>query len=172
MIDLTPIDIRKKKGDFPRSMRGYNVAEVDLFLDLAADRLEEVVTVSREIEARFYQLEEQLSVYREREKALTNALVSAETLREESRRQSERETDLLRRAAEAEAEQIRGAALHAVEHEQEILRRVRARRVQALHSFRIFLERELAELAVMADMATQELGASEPIPNNVVEDSR
>ena len=46
MIDLTPIDIRKKKGDFSRSLRGYDVADVDMFLDLVADRLEEVVNES------------------------------------------------------------------------------------------------------------------------------
>jgi DivIVA domain-containing protein len=157
MIDLTPIEIRKKKGDFPRSVRGYNVTEVDLFLDLVADRLEEVVRNSREVEARIHQLEEQLSVYRERERALTEALVSAETLREESRRQSERESEILRQRAEAEAEKIRAAALLAVEKEQEILRRIRARRVQALNSFRLFLERELAELSVIVESTTKEL---------------
>jgi DivIVA domain-containing protein len=157
MIDLTPIEIRKKKGDFPRSVRGYNVTEVDLFLDLVADRLEEVVRNSREVEARIHQLEGQLSVYRERERALTEALVSAETLREESRRQSERESEILRQRAEAEAEKIRAAALLAVEKEQEILRRIRARRVQALNSFRLFLERELAELSVIVESTTKEL---------------
>jgi cell division initiation protein len=157
MIDLTPIEIRKKKGDFPRSVRGYNVTEVDLFLDLVADRLEEVVRSSREVEARINQLEEQLDIYRKRERALTDALVSAETLREESRRQSERESEILRQRAEADAEKIRAAALLAVEKEQEILRRIRARRVQALNSFRLFLERELAELSVIVDSTTKEL---------------
>lgn len=156
MIDLTPIEIRKKKGDFPRSVRGYNVAEVDLFLELAADRLEELVTEVRAAEARAARLEEELADHRQREKALTGALVSAEALREEVRRQAEREAELIRRSAEADAEAMRRAALQAVEQEHEVLRRLRARREQVLQSLRQMLERELAELAVLAESAPGE----------------
>jgi cell division initiation protein len=156
MIDLTPIEIRKKKGDFPRSLRGYDVAEVDLFLELAADRLEEVVTAVRALEARANQLEEKLEQYRTREQALTDALVSAQALGEEVRQQAEREGELIRRTAKADAEELRRSALLAVEQERDALRRLGARRVQALHSYRQLLERELAELAVMAETAVQE----------------
>ena len=43
MIDLTPLDVRKKKGDFSRALRGYETAMVDEFLELAAERMEELV---------------------------------------------------------------------------------------------------------------------------------
>ena len=43
MIDLTPLDVRKKRGDFRKSMRGYDPQEVDTFLDLVAMRMEELV---------------------------------------------------------------------------------------------------------------------------------
>ena len=42
MIDLTPLDVRKKRGDFRRGMRGYDTQEVDAFLEVVADRLEEL----------------------------------------------------------------------------------------------------------------------------------
>jgi len=159
MIDLTPIEIRKKKGDFPRSLRGYDAEEVDLFLDLAADRLEEVVTRVRELEARVHQLEEELAEYRTRERALTEALISAESLRAEVRRQAEEEAALIRRSAEVAAEELRGEALQAVAREEELVRRLRARRAHALRSWRAFLERELAELAVYVE--AMDGGASE-----------
>ena len=41
MIDLTPLDVRNKRGDFKKKLGGgYDPAEVDVFLELAADRLE------------------------------------------------------------------------------------------------------------------------------------
>ena len=40
MIDLTPLEVRKKKGDFRRGLRGYDPPQVDDFLDIVADRLE------------------------------------------------------------------------------------------------------------------------------------
>ena len=43
MIDLTPLDVRNKRGDFKRAMRGYEPHEVDLFLEMVADRLEALV---------------------------------------------------------------------------------------------------------------------------------
>ena len=43
MIDLTPLDVRKKRGDFRRILRGYEPEEVDTFLQLVAERMEELV---------------------------------------------------------------------------------------------------------------------------------
>ena len=43
MIDLTPLDVRNKRGDFKRLMRGYDPQEVDVFLEMTADRLEVLV---------------------------------------------------------------------------------------------------------------------------------
>ncbi len=40
MIDLTPLDVRKKRGDFGKGLRGYDPQEVDGFLELVAERME------------------------------------------------------------------------------------------------------------------------------------
>ena len=40
MIDLTPLDVRNKRGDFKKLMRGYDPQEVDVFLEIVAERLE------------------------------------------------------------------------------------------------------------------------------------
>ncbi|MEX2281870.1 MAG: DivIVA domain-containing protein [Gemmatimonadota bacterium] len=151
MIDLTPLEVRKKKGDFRRQMRGYDPALVDDFLDLVADRLEQVVRENLTTGERLHLLEQQVADFREREKALTEALVSAQEMREDMRRQVTRENELSRREAEQQAEQIRAGALQAREREEESLRRLRARQTQLLQSYRTFLERELAELQVIAE---------------------
>src|SRR5687767_8934134 len=143
MIDLTPLEVRKKKGDFRRQMRGYDPALVDDFLDLVADRLEQVVRENLTTGERIHLLEQQVADFREREKALTEALVSAQEMREDMRKQVARENELSRREAEQQAEQIRAGALQAREREEESLRRLRARQTQLLQSYRTFLEREL-----------------------------
>jgi cell division initiation protein len=151
MIDLTPLEVRKKKGDFRRQMRGYDPALVDDFLDLVADRLEQLVRENMSITERIHLLETQTADYREREKALTEALVTAQEMREDMRRQAEKENDLARREAEHHAEQIRASAVHAREREEDSIRRLRARQTQLLHSYRTYLERELAELQVISE---------------------
>jgi cell division initiation protein len=133
MIDLTPLEVRKKKGDFRRVLRGYDGELVDDFLDIVADRLEELVRENLALNERV---------------ALTEALVSAQELREERLTQATREADLRMREAEADAERIREAALRERQGEEEGLRRVRARRAQLMESLRAFLERELHQIDV------------------------
>jgi len=153
MIDLTPIDIRSKQGDFPRALRGYQPEQVDDFLALAADRLEEVTLELMRMQERLEHQANELKGHREREHALTSALVSAQELREEVLRQAAREADLIRKEGRLEVDQLRAAALQGVEEEQQIARQLRARREQMVRSFRSFLERELAELTVMEQSA-------------------
>ncbi|MBA4159185.1 MAG: DivIVA domain-containing protein, partial [Gemmatimonadetes bacterium] len=70
MIDLTPLDVRKKKGDFRRAMRGYEPELVDSFLDLVADRLDELVRENVTLRERVNQLTQAIDTFRERERAL------------------------------------------------------------------------------------------------------
>jgi len=151
MIDLTPLEVRKKKGDFKRVMRGYESQAVDDFLDLVADRLEQIVREYATLKERVGAIDSQIADYRERERALTEALVSAQEMREDMRRQMEREADLKRREAEADAETIRANAEQMIQREEENLMRLRARQSGFVQSYRAFLERELAELAVIAE---------------------
>ena len=156
MIDLTPLEVRQKKGDFRRAMRGYEPALVDDFLDLVAERLEDLVRENRGMHEDLVRLREQLSEFKERERALTEALVTAQEMREELRRQAERDADLFRREAEAEIERERADSIAEIEREQDALRQLRARRAQLLRSFRAFLERELAELSVAEESLADE----------------
>jgi DivIVA domain-containing protein len=151
MIDLTPLEVRKKKGDFKRTMRGYEPGLVDDFLDLVADRLEEVVRENMTHAEKLRELEQQVRDYRERERALTDALVSAQELREEMRAQSTREAELARRGAEQDAERIRAGAVQQRAREEQNLRQLRARQAQFLQTYRNFLERELNEVGVIGE---------------------
>lgn len=151
MIDLTPLEVRKKKGDFRKSMRGYDPQSVDDFLDLVADRLEQLVRENVALHERTASTDVQIAEYRDRERALTEALVTAQEMREEMRRQMEREVELKRREAEADADEIRAGASQIREREEENVRRLRARQNQFVQSYRSFLERELAELAVIVE---------------------
>ncbi len=151
MIDLTPLEVRQKKGDFRRGFRGYDVELVNDFLDLVADRMEELVKENMALTDRVEALEQELVEYREKEAALSDALMAAQRLREDARGHAEKEGELMIREARAEAEEARQAASRALAREEETLRQVRARRSQLVESFRRLLERELNELAVIEE---------------------
>lgn len=134
MIDLTPLDVRKKKEDFKRAVRGYDSDQVDAFLDLVADRFEQLVGEHRSLSERVEALGEQLASYREREKALNEALLAAQELREEARSQAERDAAVRLREAETHAEAILLDADTAIRHSKRRLDDLRARRDQFLRS--------------------------------------
>jgi DivIVA domain-containing protein len=106
MIDLTPLEVRKKKGDFRKALRGYEPALVDDFLDIVADRLDDLVRENTTLQERVTRAEAQLSEHREREKALTDALVTAQEMREGVRAQAVAEAEQMTRGAKQEAERL------------------------------------------------------------------
>ena len=146
MIDLTPLDVRKKKGDFRRVMRGYDPESVDNFLDEVVARMEELVRENAAVSARVSGMTEAIAEYREREKAMNEALVGAQQLREDMRQQAQREADLALREARAEGERIIADAKRQVTLALEALRRVQAQRVRFLRLFRALVERQLNEI--------------------------
>ncbi|MEX0856174.1 MAG: DivIVA domain-containing protein [Gemmatimonadota bacterium] len=159
MIDLTPLDIRKKKGDFGRGLRGYDPQEVDTFLEMAADRLEEVVRENLTLKERAERLAQQVHGQEGREKAVQEALVSAQTLRTEIQEQARREADLARREAESAAQEIRKEAELRLTEARDLVERtleerrrelveLNRARARFLKSFRTLLERELDNVEI------------------------
>ena len=156
MIDLTPLDVRKKKGDFRRTVRGYDPELVDDFLDMVAERLEELVKQNVGLTERAEHLQEQVASYREREKALNEALVTAQQLRSEAQAQADKEVELIRREAKSEAERIIEDGQRSYRELVREIDALHARKLHFLRSFRTMLERYLGELDVQEDSAREE----------------
>ena len=105
---LTPLDIRRY--DFGSALRGYDKARVDEFRDQVAAEVEYLLKQCQELENKAKGFHEQLRAFRERDKALNEALISAQQLRGDIREQAEKEAQLVLREAKAEGEKIIDAA--------------------------------------------------------------
>lgn len=145
-MDLTPLDVRKKKEDLRRAVRGYDTSQVDTFLDLVADRLEELVHSEARLVEQVDLLRERLAAFQERERALNEALVSAQELREEARAAAERSAELRLREAETEAQAISGRAAAQLEQSRRSLQDLGVRRHSFLRELRSTLERFMADV--------------------------
>lgn len=146
MMELTPLDVRKKKDDFKRAVRGYEPAQVEAFLEMCAERLDQLVQREKRLEGEVAGMRERLAAFQERERALNEALVSAQELREEARSQAERSAELKLREAEQEAAAIRQRAESATEASRHALEDLKVRRAGFLRSLRWSLERFLGEI--------------------------
>ena len=138
---LTPLDVRSQ--EFTRAFRGYDRNQVNEFKLAISDELERLLRDRAQHEERLRSAQEQLRAFRDRERAMNEALVAAQQLRVDSKAQAEREAELLLREARGEAERIIARA-----REDEAVVRGRAdgaaRQFAAyMASFRTQLERQL-----------------------------
>jgi DivIVA domain-containing protein len=144
IFHLTPLDVRRY--EFGRKVRGYDPERVDQFREQVADELERLTRLNQELEQKARGFHDQLKSFRERDKALNEALVSAQQLRAEMREQSERESQLLMREAQAESERILGDAQANIRRVEDELAALERFRRNYLTQLRVFVERQLAEI--------------------------
>lgn len=159
MIDLTPLDVRNKRGDFRKLMRGYDPQEVDVFLEIVAERLEALTRENMALKERTNALQTQVSAQTDREQAVQAALVTAQELRADIRAQAQREAENIvksaetegrRLTAEAEAEartKLRGAERQ-LDKLEDAIQQLDRRRGRFLSEFRQLLQREMDVVAV------------------------
>jgi len=142
---LTAVDARRY--DFGSAMRGYDRARVDQFRDLVADEMERLAKLNTELEEKARGFHEQLRAFRERDRALNEALISAQQLRADMKEQAMRESELVLKEAHAEAARITEHARSGVAAlRQELAALERARRTY-LAELKMYAERHLAEVA-------------------------
>ena len=145
IFHLTPLDVRRY--EFGKALRGYDPQRVDQFREQVAEELDRLTRLNQELEQKARSLHDQLKSFRDREKAMNEALVHAQQLRAEMREQAERESQLVIREAQAAAERVLADAqsnIHRLEDELAALERFRR---NYLTQLRVFVERQLSEIS-------------------------
>lgn len=164
MIDetfhLTPLDVRRY--EFGTALRGYDRERVDHFREQVADELERLSRLNTDLEAKTKSFHEQLKSFRERDKAINEALVSAQELRSEMRAQAEKESELILREARAEAARVLDEARAEMRKLEDDFASLDRMRRGYLAQLRMHAERQLAEISA-AESHNGGPGHSEPI---------
>jgi len=141
---LTPLDVRRY--EFGRVLRGYDPERVDQFRDEVAEELDRLTRLNQELEQKARGFHDQLKAFRDRDKALNDALVHAQQLRGEIREQAERESQLMLREAKAGADQLLSTAQADIRRAEDELAALERFRRNFLTQMRVFVERQLAEI--------------------------
>jgi len=143
-MSITPLDIQNK--EFERAFRGYDIEDVDEFLDRVAKDLENLLRENSDLKEQVSQLQEQNKSYHKMEETMHNAIVVAQETAEEVKHNAKREADLLRREAEREAQKIYEDARHrarkVLSEQEELFKQAHVFKIR----FRSFLEAQLAAL--------------------------
>ena len=103
-MKLTPLDI--KKQEFKKVLRGYDVMEVETFLEMVADEYESLFKSKNESVSKVKAIEEKLKEYQEIEKTLQKTLLDAQKSLSKSKEDSKKEAELIIKEAEITANKI------------------------------------------------------------------
>ena len=101
---LTPLDIENKR--FQRGIRGYDVGEVDDFLDQMTEDYETLYRENEELKQKLEDAKKDLAHYKNLAQTLQSTLVMAQTTAEDIKLNAQTSADDVRKNAQDRAEQI------------------------------------------------------------------
>src|SRR5215204_2660847 len=155
---IRPVDIRRK--EFKSGLRGYDANQVDDFLDEVADEFERTFAENQRMLEEMTSLRERLQQFEELEASIQEALVQAQQVARDLRRNAGKEAELIVREAKEQSHRILADSSGRVERVQESYEVLRKAKQDFANDFRYLLK---SYLAVMdnADVASaKEIEAS------------
>lgn len=106
---LSPLDIHNK--EFTRGIRGFNVDEVNEFLDQVKKDYEITIRKNKELNKNLKEMQEQMEHYADIEETLNKSIVVAQETSEELKANARKEAQLIKKEAEKNADRIVNDAL-------------------------------------------------------------
>jgi cell division initiation protein len=103
-MKITPLDIQQM--GFKIKWKGYDREEVDAFLDTLTEDYESLIKENLYLKEQLAQLEESLNEYKKKETLLSQTLISAQQLAEVQKNNTLKESSLIIKEAEVQADQI------------------------------------------------------------------
>lgn len=101
---ITPLDIQQKQ--FPVKFRGFDEEEVDSFLELIREEMEELLRENTSMREESKRLEKQLKEYKNIESTLKDTLIATQQMVEDYKNTAKKDAELIIKEAELKAEEI------------------------------------------------------------------
>ena len=152
MPKVTPLEIQKH--EFSKKWRGIDPVEVEAFLALVGEEIEDLTRARAELESRVRALETENAEHRERERTLRDTLLSAQRASDDIRGAARKEAELIVQQAEDASERL---THHALQRSAEIERAIEDLKIQRT-AFRLQLEKlvEVVQHVVERDRVEDE----------------
>jgi len=100
-MKITPLEVKRQQ--FKKVMRGYDPVEVDTFLDMLSNELEDLIKRNKDLSDKTIELEVGLRDYKNMEKTLQQTLMQAQETSGKSIENSRKEADLIVQEAQMKA---------------------------------------------------------------------
>ena len=128
MVNLTPLDIQQQR--FKTRFRGFDIQEVDLFLDQMADAFESLLKQNENLKVESRRLQLEIQGYKNREDAFKRALLNSQRVIEQMKENAQKSAELIVAEAEVKAEKILNKAHNRLAQLHEDIAELRRQRMQ------------------------------------------
>ncbi len=103
-MNITPLDIQQRR--FRVCFRGFDISEVDAFLERVAEELEGLIRENRSYQEEIERLRLEIREFKEREKTFKRAMISTQKTLDDMKQNAEKEAELIISEAEVKAEKM------------------------------------------------------------------
>ena len=140
-MKITPLEVKRQQ--FKKSMRGYDPVEVETFLEMVSNEMEDLIRENKVQSDQILQQATQLIDYKTIEKTLQQTLMQAQETSGKSIENSKREAEIIIKEAEVKASQIIEKARLDFAHVKEEISQLKARKESVLSRLKVLLSSEL-----------------------------
>jgi cell division initiation protein len=160
-MKITPLDIQNHR--FRKSLRGYDRQEVEIFLEMVASELENLIKENNYLEDELSRKNTELVEYREREQTLKDTMITAQRIAQDMKQNVAKEAQIILSEAELEAERIIQKAHERVISLQEEINDLKKQRLQAEGELRSLLTTHLKLLDIARETEEETAAAEEKV---------
>ncbi|MEX1139827.1 MAG: DivIVA domain-containing protein [Bacteroidota bacterium] len=146
-MKITPLEVKRQQ--FKKVMRGFDPVEVDTFLDMLSNELEDLIKRNKDLSDRGIELEVQLRDYKNMEKTLQQTLMQAQETSGRSIENSRKEADLIVQESQMKASQILERARMDFAKAKEEIAHLKARKESIISRLKILLSSEVELLRAL-----------------------
>ena len=157
MPRLTPLEIQKH--EFTRKWKGYDPVEVESFLALVAEEMEELARSASDFETRLRILQEENAEHRERERILKETLLTAQRASDDIRQAAAKQADLIVREAQESGERLTHNAMQRAAEVEKAIHELKIQRA----NFRLQLQKMLELFQTVLDFDREEDEKDKPM---------
>jgi cell division initiation protein len=140
-MKITPVDIEQQQ--FRVKFRGFDMAEVDAFLDVVAEEMDALIRENMGLKEEIKKLGDEIEASRSREKVINDTMVTCQKIAVDLKANAEKEAGLVVSQARAEADRIIAEAHQRLAQVRGELLDLRKRKIQFETALRSMVESHL-----------------------------
>lgn len=143
-MNLIPKDIKKR--DFKKSLRGYEVDEVDAFLETVSSHYEKLLVDNKNLTEKVKSLMADIEIYKENESNLQRAIIKAQDIAEEVIQNAKKRSEIIIKEAELDARKVRQDIEDEILNKKQELEGIKLRNDKIIEDLRVYLNDKISEL--------------------------